>query len=303
MGKGKGFSFNQGIVLGMILLLAVGVGMYFKQPASIGPTGAVVEPTAVDGACEAVQCFQNPAYTYSVADKFDASAITGTTKIKVNDKAPVASLAAPQKCTKLQYWLLSTTDFVTPITEDEVKCGANQIQATGIANGSVTLSAYDQFTVLTNGGGANNITLGANGIKNVDYTWEGEAEKAAMPFGGCMCVEYPSSLSYAKPSGAGLSDASCEYKKTYTTSSTDNTYQCYNVPEGFDAAGTGEKLSMSIQYKAGSTDPAGTAVMTFFPANYYVTDDGNFALGVEKDLNDDTTATFTSANSFTIGIN
>jgi len=301
MGKGKGFSFNQGIVLGLVLLLAVGVGMYFKQPASA--VGGVVQEPVASGDCDAVQCFQNPAYTYGAVNEFTSGAVSGTNHIKVDGKAPVASLANPEKCSVMQYWLESTTDFCGIVDETEVACGSNQIQSRCIANGSISLNAFDQFTALTAGGGANNITLGANGIKNVDFTWEGAAEQANMPMGGCLCVEYPNTISYAKPSGAGLSDTSCRFKKTYTVASTGNTYQCYDVPEGFDADGVGDKKSFALQMKASASDPSGTAKVTFFPANYYVTDDGDFALGVEKDLNDDTAATFGSANSLTIGIN
>lgn len=255
-----------------------------------------------DNECKDLQCFQNPSYTYSAFDVFSNTAIGGTDEIKVNGKNPVSSLASPAKCDELQYWKNNASVFCELSQVEKVECGAHQVQTKCYQNSTSTLVAYDQFTALTSGGGANNITIAANGLGNVDYVWQGEAKKAAMPFGGCMVVEYPSTMSSVTPSGEGLSTTGCEHALTYTVSSTSNTYKVFAVPKGFDAAGLGDKKEFTVQYKAGSTDPAGTAIVTFYPANYYVGDDGKFYLGVEKDKNSDTTKTFASNVAFTIGI-
>lgn len=299
LGRGKGFSFNQVLVL----LVLIGIGGWFFLSQSEGPSAQQAvgqEPTVTGAGCEAQQCFQNPTYTYSAVDAFTSSALTGTDRIKINGKAPVTSLANPQKCAELEYWLENTSYFVKPVGVNQVACGANQVEAEGTVNGTISLTAYDQFTQIASA--THNVTLGANGLKNIDITWEGEAEKANMPFGGCMVIEYPTTISTITPSGSGLSDSACQYIKTYSVSSTSNTYRSFAVPMGFDADGSGAKKEFALQVRAGSSNPSGSMVVTFYPANYYITDDGDFALGVEKDQNQDTTATFASAVSTTIYI-
>lgn len=300
LGKGKGFSFNQVVIL---LLVIGGIGYFaFKFSGTPSPQTITTEPTSqvTRGDCESQQCFQNPTYTYSAVDKFTSTAMTGTDQIKVNGKAPVSSLANPQKCSKLEYWLSNTSHFVQPKVESEVKCGANQIEADGYQNASVTLSAYDQYTVIATA--THNVTLGANGIVNIDFTWQGTAKRANMPFGGCMVVEYPATISDVTPSGEGLSTASCRFIKTYSVSSTSNTYRSYDVPAGWDADGSGAKKNFAMQVRASASNPSGNMIVTFYPANYYVSNDGNFVLGVEKDKNQDTSAVYSSAVSKTINV-
>lgn len=240
------------------------------------------------------QCAQNPAYTYSGVDAFNAgTTVGGTDQIKTGADAPVTSLAAPTAGAGLAYWKQNATYFCE-IKTDNAACGAHTLQADCIQNGTVTLSVrdLDNDVTLTNGGGANNLTVGANEVHNLELRYQSAAKKAVAPFGGCIAVEYPSTFTDVAVSGAGISSAkSCPYQWTYTVSSTSNTYRLFEVPAGFDKDGAGDLKKISVQLKSGSSNPSGTAYLKVQPANYYVGNDKAFHLGIEKDANADTTLT------------
>jgi hypothetical protein len=292
-----------GFLWAVIVLLAVGVTIggvaVFKPmatPQSVVPTGG----TGTGG----VQCAQNPAYSYSAKDTQSTSLIGGTDEIKLNANAPVTSLANPTFGETLQYWKDNSSYFVEVYSVPSVLCGANQVQTKAFAYASSTIKAKDLDTdlFLTNGGGANNITMGASALANVEVRVQGTSKYASAPFGGCVAVEYPSTLTSVTLTGAGLTGNACPYTWTYTTQSTGNSYKLLETTKDFDADGSGLVKAMNLQMKAGSSNPSGMVYLTLQPANNYIGNDGKFYLGIEKDVNQDTTKTFANAQTFSFQV-
>lgn len=296
---GKKLTSNTWVMLGLVVLVGFLVYMLVggNVPQTIGGSGTPVNNNAVSTENNDIACPYAQAYTYSAVNKFSTTAVVGTNYIKAADKKPVSSLSAPEVGSPMEYWISNASFFCDKVSE-QAECGTHQIQTQCWTNSSLTLTAYDEYTAIESA--THNLTMGANDVKNVRLTWQGEAKEAVMPFGGCACVEYPTTISTVTASGEGLSNAQCRFVKTYTVSSTSNTYKCFDVPSGFDASGAGDLKEIMFQFKASASNPSGTAYIKFFPANYYVTNDGQITLGVEQDKNDVTTVAFASANSKTI---
>jgi hypothetical protein len=309
--KGKQVSSGLIWIVAIALIAIVGLGsyaMFWNPVANEGlPSPSPGAPNA-----GATQCSQNPAYTYSATDKYSTSAVTGTDEIKIGSLKPVTSLANPTFGEQVSYWKDNTSGTayfceVTPVKS--VYCGAQQLQTTCYQNGTLTLSVYDtaaRASLSSAGGdvaGNTNVTIGANGQANFEVGYQGTAKKANMPFGGCMVVEVPSTITTVSPSGMGISAAACPYTLTYAVSSTSNVYKAFAVPAGFDADGAGDFKKINLQLQAGASNPSGYATVTFYPANNYITNTGEIKLGIEKDANADTTKTFASGGGlFKFGI-
>ena len=156
--------------------------------------------------------------------------------------------------------------------------------------------ANNQF--LTDGGGAINLTTVANTLYNLRLDYQGTAKKAALPFGGCMAIEYPATITSVTVNGAGIDTmAPCAYAFTYSVSSVSNTYKLFAIPDGFDKNGVGDIKSVALQFQAGSSAPTGTVYIKAQSAQYYTTNAGDIVLGVEKDKNQDTTKTGTTTTA------
>ena len=241
---------------------------------------------------DGAQCSQNPSYSYGGVDKFTASTVGGTDRIKQNGQAPVTSLAGPTVGTALKYWLDNATVYCPIVEGGNSKCGTNSIQATCIANvSSYTLKVYDddaagspEWTEASH-----NITMGANAAVHTTVKYLGTSKESGLPFGGCVAIEYPSTLSSVTLSGALSSATPCPYKWTYSVSSVSNTYQTFAVPANFDVEEIASYKVSTMTATSGATNPSGTVVLTLQSANYYIGNDGNFYLGIEKDKNQDTT--------------
>lgn len=283
---------NVGIWIGAFALVAILVLISWK---TFGTPQSTLNSPVVTGDGNVVgQCAQNPAYTYSATDAFGTTVIGGTDQIKIGSAKPVSSLANPVAGKDLQYWKSNSTYFCN-VASDKVNCGSQLEETKCYQNATVTLAVrdLDNDVSLTNGGGAQNLTVGANQVHNLELRFQGTSKQANMPFGGCVAVEYPATMLPVTVNGAGISNLkACPYKWTYSVSATTNTYELFEVPTGFDADGLGDLKRTSFQVKSGSTNPSGTAYVTFQPANYYVTNDGQIVLGIEKDKNQDTTKTF-----------
>lgn len=256
-------------------------------------------------------CSQNPAYTYSAVDTFSTTTILGTDRIKSDGNKPVTSLAAPPAGKTLEYWKDNSTVFCEVVTEEGgAKCGSQTMQTQCYQNStSTSLKLYDrdnkQFvTTPAAAGAANNVSIGANGAVNLQITYQGTAKYANMPFGGCLAIEVPTTITEVIVNGEGLTSSNlCPYTWTYAVSATTNTYKLFAVPSGFDKDASGDLKEIDVQLKAGSTDPTtATAYYEFMPADYYVTNDGNIVLGIEKDKNGDTTKVKGSAGKISFYI-
>jgi len=278
-----------------------------------GTTGSVItaggeQVPAGDVSCEDVQCQVIPTYTYSAKDSFSTTTVTGSTNIKEDGRDPVSTLANPQKCETLQYWVDNSTYFCEVASEDSVACGSQSVQAKCFNNvTTTTMSVFDveNDRFLTDGdSGATNVSLAADATANIEFRYKGAAKKSSYPFGGCMVVEVPSTVSSITASGAGIENSkACPYVLTYTVSSTSNTFRAFEIPAGWDSDGKGDQKTVDIQLLASSSDPSGVGYITAIPANYYVTNAGDVVLGLEKDQNQDTTRTFGGAGAEVFGIN
>lgn len=280
-----------------VVVISAGVLVALFKPT---PTAQSVVPTSGVTTGGSVQCAQNPAYTYSAKDTQSTAQIGGTDYIKLNDNAPVTTLSAPTFGEKLQYWKDNASYFVEVKSIPSVLCGSNQIQTKAFAYASATFKVKDtdNDVFLTNGGGANNVTIGANGLANFDVRYQGTSKYSSAPFGGCIAVEYPSTLTSVTLSGNGLTGNACPYTWTYTSQSTGNSYKLLETTKDFDADASGLVKTMSLQMKAGNSNPSGMVYITLQPANTYIGNDGKFYLGIEKDANQDTTKTFANAQTF-----
>lgn len=279
-----------GLVVVVVLLVigAIFIGAnYFSTSTSDESTQVSTSTGAkVD------QCAVAPAYTYSAIDAFaSGTTVGGTDYIKLDGNAPVTSLASPTVGKSLQYWKSNAT-YACGTDETSVACSTNSVQVKCYANASTaTLGFADvsgSVTAALDATGANNITIGANSVKNIEMTYSGVSKKSLAPFGGCLVVEYPVGLTVSVK-GAGIdSSVPCAYAYSYSASA-GNTYKAIAVPEKFDTDAVASPKKISVQISSGSANPAGTFTAKIQSANNYVTDAGDIVKGVEKDKNQDTT--------------
>lgn len=271
-------------LLAIVVLSMVGI-------IGVKPVAQTVVNTPEGGTPVAVGCSQTPTYSYSAVDNLAGGTITGTDYIKMGTNAPVNTLANPTAGSKLEYWKSNSSYFCEVQKVDAVQCSSNSVQGKCYQSVAPTLKIYDMDNALflTNGGGANNLTVGASETHNLKLTYQGTAYKSGMAFGGCLAVEVPNTFTAVNLAGY----SACPFKWTYGVSSTGNTYYTFAIPSGFDVNGAGDLKELPFQIKSGISNPSGTAIVTFQPANYYVGSDGALHLGIEKDANSDTTKTAT----------
>lgn len=293
-GKGEQWLFIIGAVAVLGLLFGLGV---FKTSQTVA--GGNVVTNTQTGAVVAQSCAQNPSITYSGVNALTGAVIGGTDEIKQNGDAPVQSLSAPTAGSALQYWKSNSTFMCNVKSLDKVPCGSQTVQTDCYQNASISLSVFDILgnQYLTNGGGNNNITIGANAYTNVRLDYQGVAYQSRVPLGGCIAVEVPNT--FTGVTIAGLS--ACPYKWTYTTASTGNTFYTFGIPAGWDA-GDGSLKSLPMQLRSGASNPSGTGYITVIPANYYIGNDKTFHLGIEKDANNDNSKTFDTGTVFSFSI-
>jgi len=299
MGKRK----TQTTAIFIGLLLVVGVILWSSGKINLpsfsvsGGAGTTEQAPIVN-----TQCGVATSITYAGVNKLTSGAVTVTDAIKVDGDAPVTSLSAPQPGQQLAYLGTNASYFFEPTTYT-VKCGSNgALQTKGYNNATVTLSAYNSaYGSLSSGGGATNVTIGANDNQQFEIRYQGQQYKANMPFGGCLVAEYPSTLTGFNLVGSGIT-AGCPYHVTHTVSTTSNAVKMFSIPAGFDASGSADVKVISGSMTSGSDNPVGTSVFILVPANYYQTNAGTFELDTEKFANQDTTRTFRSSVSYTIGL-
>jgi hypothetical protein len=280
----KNMWFTVVLVLGAVFILVNYMG---KSGVDVN----VNQPNGVDAQCQVA-----PTYTYSAIDKFLATSVGGTSQIKQDGLAPVTSLAAPTVGSELEFWKDNSTHYCDVAKAGAAKCGTNTVQTVCYKNATtVTMELIDTKATpdvsLTDSttAGANNVTIGANDIGYLDFTFQGTSKESLLALGGCVAVEYPNTFTSMTLSGALSSAAPCPYKWTYSAGSTSNVFQLFAVPAGFDAEQIATKKTASMILQSGSSNPSGYVSVTLRSANYYVGNDGKFHLGIEKDANQDTT--------------
>lgn len=294
------------IVLAVLLIIGIVGGIWaygtFVKGGSAQTVTNVVTNPSTGVAVSSSGCAQNPAVTYVGVNAFTKATITGTDEIKKNGLAPVSTLANPAVGDALQYHLSNASVFSEVATLSSVQCGSGQvIQAKVYTNSSVTLTAYDQKTLIADA--THNVTMGANDATDVEITYKGSSKAANMPFGGAVCVDYPTTISSVSLTGAGITGAATSFSIMGITPVTSgNAMTCFEVPMGFDAQLIATQKSLNLNIQAGTSNPSGTVSIVFYPANYYVSNDGNFELGIVKDKNNDNTKTYASSNTKSFGI-
>lgn len=263
----------------------------------------VAKPTVTAGSCP----FQ-PTVTYSTIDKFGTTTITGTSYYKAGTaKASTSALINLNKGTDYEYWLSNATYYVEPktITAD---CTNMPFQADAWANGTLSISAYDTKAHITPAVNGDNVTLGAGQTAKVDLTLSGESKKSSGPFGGIMVVEYDKSMASVLASAdmASYTDANgnviskpvlldqtekSPYTLTYSPSATTKVSQQWVYTSALDD-GKAQNRIVHLTYTSSDTVLGdNSTTISFYPANYYVTNGGNILLDTQKVANSDQTRT------------
>jgi hypothetical protein len=285
------------IILGLAFLgVKIGVIDLGTGVIDLGASGAPSSDTPASNApsvSSGGQCNVAPAYTYSAVDYLNGVAIGGTTRIKSNGEFPVTSLASPPAGKSLQFLNENATHYCELSPKVTADCSSQKLETKCYRNSStVTMALYSEpaHTALTSttatGTGATNLSLAANGQASLTLTAQGTSKQVFAPFGGCLVVEVPNTVSSLTVGGLS---AGCDYALTYSPASTSNIYYTFKIPAGWDT-GAGDVKSLSVQVLNGGTDiTAGNIVAKIIAANYYVGLDGNFYLGLQKDKNADNT--------------
>jgi len=282
------------VLLGLPILAYMGVGPLqgLNAPLAVIPEGvSIPTPSGDNGAVTTGTETYQPTASYATKDKFSTTSVSGTAYYKVNDlPATTTAKTNVRSGEKYTYWVSNDTYYVEPVVF-VAKPGANDIVADAWQNASATITGYDTVNHQTTTNGAYNTSMGANDQANIQITYQGTAKKSAGPFGGVMVLEYNSTISSVTCTGDYLLSDN-PYHLTYTTSATTHTYKAWAYSSEVDD-GSGAVRTFDCQFKNGaSAVGAGSAwYVKFIPANYYVTNDGDIVLDVEKFENDDTTRT------------
>lgn len=238
-----------------------------------------------------------PTASYAAKDLFSTTTIGGTSYYKVGDDPATTTAKTNVKVGKeYTYWVSNVTTYVEPKVFTAVS-GTNDIVADGYRNDSVTLTGYDIVNHESVTGGAYNTSMGANDQANIQFTYQGTSKKSAGPFGGIFVVQYNSTISSVTCTGDQIAE-STPYHLTYTGNETAHTFKTWGYTADMDD-GSGSVRYIDCQFKNGATEAGADAsyAITFYPANYYVTNAGDIVLDVEKFENDDTTRTGYSSNT------
>jgi hypothetical protein len=283
MANGKN---NKNIVFVVIAIAAVLIlSGVIDLKGIFGGTGntPIVSPIPGD-------CSYQPTVAYAVKDVFSSTAVIGTGYYKVDDLAATTTAATNiAKGTTYQYWVSNTTGgwHVKPLTF-VANCGANNVIAQAWQNATPSVTAYDLVNRATVTGSAYNTSLVASGSANIEIAYQGVAKKSFMPFGGLMVLEYNATISSVICTGQDITSGQ-PLHITYSSSALTSTNKVFQIAPSIDD-GTGSLRTIQCQFKNGGTANGNAAwYIKFYPADYYPTNAGNFALDVEKTANDDTT--------------
>lgn len=240
----------------------------------------------------------NPTATYSTKDKFSTSIISGTSYY-ANDGLPATTsvISNVNPGVKYTYWVDNASTYVKPLVFTASTLNNNIVNQEALLNGTATTSLYDTDNRQTVTNGVYNTSVGIGGVANIEISYQGVAKKSFMPFGGVMIVEKNNSFNVnggVVCSGANLAanTGSDAFTVTYTPSSVDANTVVYKVLPTIDDGANVNTKKVNCQFQESTgVDAAGAYKVTFIPANYYVTNDGKFALDTEQVANGLTTRT------------
>lgn len=299
------------LVIGFVAQMGWIAGLAFlNQPIGTGQALVINQGGGGTGG-GVVQTYQ-PTASYLTQDSFSATtSVPGTGYYKSPGGTTTTAITNTNAGTTYTYWVSNSTYYVEP---KEFIGGGTQtiINDKAYSNGSMSTSGYDivsdkAITSSASAGTGYNISMGANDNAKVKITVVGSAKTSNLPLGGVMVVEVNSSISTVSCSGDGILGLNSKYALTYTPSSINTKAIVYEVAKGFDVSKDGGMTGVTNVIRCDFTN-GGTAVGTgllapwyvkFIPANYYVGNDGNFYLDVEKKANADTTRTGLGGSSTT----
>jgi len=237
------------------------------------------------------QCPFQPTAAYSTKDVFASTILSGTAYYKVNG-LPATTTAATNvnKETSYQYWLQNNSNYYTEPKTLTASCDVNNFVANAWQNTTPTLTSYDLVNKMVTSDGSYNTSMAASARANIEFTYQGVAKKSLIPFGGVLVLEYNATMASVSCTGADITDSN-DFHVTYTPTATTHTYRVWKIKPTLDD-GSGEVKTIDCQFTNGGSSLGGSLYYaTIIPANYYLTNDGNFALDVEQAANDLTTRT------------
>jgi len=239
-----------------------------------------------------------PTASYSALNKYDATkSIGGTAYYQLNaGKFTTTAQTNVNEGESIGYWVSNSSYYIKPVIVGRALAGVNTVQALGYENQTGTVTLYDQTGKASTTEGLSNVSLGANGQANIEVCYQGTAKKSGGPFGGIVVAEFNSTIASLLCTGDNLLSTN-PYHITYTVARLDNTFKTWAYAPSIDD-GSGDVKCFNCQFlngasavgaDGGESDTGPFYRFSFYPANYYLTNDGTIALDVEKFENQDTT--------------
>jgi hypothetical protein len=280
--------------------LLSGLGLNPIAPIATGVTQvpfiSVAQTGQQTGTPVSGQCAVQATGAYSTVNEFGTESVSGTSYYKEgSDKATTTAKTNLNKGSSYQYWVSNSTYYATPITKI-AECKVNPFESKAYQNGSITITGYDLVKKSVINSTDSLTSMAANANAKVEFTIVGAAKTSALPFGGVMVVEYNSTIPTVACSGDGIVGPNSKYQITYSDASTSHTHKVYEVASGFDVStdggNTGVTKIIRCDFSNGALGATGDSFyIKFYPANWYLANDGSLYLDVEKKMNSATTKT------------
>ena len=280
------------IAIALVAFLILGFYALVMKPTS---QQQLTNQTAGTGSPSNV--YVNPVATYATVDNFSTTVVGGTAYYaRDGEQATTTAITNVNPGVEYTYWVSNSTYYVQPKVFTAGNLNNNVVNKIAFANGSATVSLYDTTNRQNFGVTSYNTSVAANGVANIEVSYQGTAKQSFMPFGGLFVVEKNQSFNVnggVSCSGANIqaNTGDSAYTITYNPSSTDMNYVVYKVLPTIDDGKDVTVKRINCQFQNGASDAAGIVKFSFFPANYYLTNDGTIKLDVEKVANGATTRT------------
>lgn len=234
------------------------------------------------------QCPYAPSATYSGVEYYTSATLTGTSEYQLEgNRMTTTAISNTPENSMITYWINNGTEYVTPLTK-RVICQVGQpFQVTGIANATTTAmpTVWDTKAHATVTPSGTNTTIGTGGSNGFEISYTGISQKALMPYGGLLVVEYNSTAFASEKvevSGNDITANSGKFHITPAVVNTANTYKVYEILPSLDDQTGHTKTIYATLSASGTVDPTSLVYFKFYPANYYLGTDGNMHLDVEK---------------------
>jgi len=316
--RDKVIGFKRNTVVGVFLILAVAlfliqsgtfVGMGLNAFALGGTTVVVGEGTQTNLGADVLGCDlgTKTTLTLSAVNKYTTVATGGNHRYRVNGNpaltvsdAGTLTVSPGDKIAILWgnetgTYYGKTDNFVVPCT------GAKTYSASLVANGTLTIDAFNSNDVLIDGN-ENNETIGADATTNIRIRLKGPS-KAGFPYGGVLSLEFNSSDFDEQNIELTSNDISLvsgvATPSTHTVTSTINKVLNWDIGA---IEGTGE-INLNLYLDSDGTNNPGTIldpVLTFRPKDLFINEDNGGAYEGPAVTDEDDTATMQYTSAVTI---